>query len=358
MTEFLCGTKLYTGANALSALRKYTAQRVMVVTDRYFSQNGKAKAIASMISGAEVRIFDKVTPDPTAQLAAEATAVCRQFKPQLLIALGGGSPMDCAKAVRLAAEHPMTFVAVPTTSGSGSEVTAFSILTHNGVKHPLVDPVMRPDAAILDDSLLDELPQALIADAGMDLLAHSIEAMTARGRSLFTDALASSAARTVLQTLAASYKGDVSVRRKLHEAATMAGIAFDNAGLGACHALAHAMGGVFHLPHGRLCAMLLPHVMAYNEISAGEAYMTLADACGMTASSRKMAVRSLSAAIIRLRTSLRMPATLSQAGISRETASAEKQTVLRAALADSCCRTNPAPVTEEGLRQIYEAVSG
>lgn len=358
MAEFLCTTKLYTGPNALAALKNFSADRVMVVTDSYFSQSGTAQRIASMVSGAQTLIFDKVKPDPSAQQAAEATAACEKFAPQLLIALGGGSPIDCAKAVRLATEQPMTFIAIPTTSGSGSEVTAFSVLTHDGVKYPLVDPMMRPDAAILDDALLAEVPPALIADTGMDLLAHSLEAISARGKSAFTDALATAAAKAVFQHLQASFKGDRSVRRKLHEAASMAGIAFDNAGLGACHALAHAMGGVFHLPHGRLCAMLLPHILAYNEVSAGEAYMALAAACGMSAASRKTALRSLSSAIVRLRTSLQMPANLLQAGISRDVLAANKETVINAALADSCCRTNPAPVTKEGLKKIYEAVCG
>ena len=358
MAEFFCATKLYTGPNALSALKNYTADRVMVVTDPYFSQNGTAKKIASMVPGAKALIFDRVTPDPSARLAAEATAECREFAPGLLIALGGGSPMDCAKAVRLAAGQNMTFIAIPTTSGTGSEVTAFSILTHDGVKHPLVDAAMRPDAAILDDSLLDRLPPSLIADTGMDLLTHSMEAVCARGRSGFTDALAQSAARTVFHHLPASYKGDKSVRRALHEAAAMAGIAFDNAGLGICHALAHAMGGVLHLPHGRLCAMLLPHVIACNEAAAGDAYLSIASACGLSAASKRTAVRSLSAAITRLRMSLHMPADLSAAGISRETAAASKEAVVQAALQDSCCLTNPAPVTADGLRKIYEAVSG
>jgi alcohol dehydrogenase class IV len=264
--------------------------------------------------------------------------------------------MDCAKAVRIASEHAMSFVAIPTTSGSGSEVTSFSILTHNGIKHPLVDPAMRPDAAILDDSLLEKLPQALIADTGMDLIAHSMEAAVARGRSAFSDAMAAAAARTAFSCLAASYQGDVSVRRKLHEAATMAGIAFENAGLGACHAMAHAIGGALHLPHGRLCAMLLPHVMAANEQSAGDAYQAMAAACGMTNSSRKMAVRSLSSAIVRLRTSLKLPATLTQAGICRETAMQHREKILQAAMSDSCLRTNPAPMTMDSLGRIYEAV--
>lgn len=356
MTEFLCATRLYTGPNALLALRNYPADRVMVVTDQYFSKNGKAAHIASMVPDAQSVIFDRVTPDPSAELAAEAAAICRKFKPQLLIALGGGSPMDCAKAVRIASEEAMSFVAIPTTSGSGSEVTSFSILTYGDVKHPLVDPAMRPDAAILDDSLLENLPQNLIADAGMDLLAHSMEAAVARGRSPFSDAMAAAAARTAFSCLAASFQGDLSVRRKLHEAAAMAGVAFENAGLGACHAMAHAMGGVFHLPHGRLCAMLLPHVMSANEASAGEAYQAMAAACGMTNSSRKMAVRSLSSAIVRLRSSLKLPSTLSQAGISRDTALQHRDRILQAAMSDGCMRTNPAPMTPEILARIYEAI--
>lgn len=358
MTEFCCTTKLCTGPNALHALKNYPAKRVMVVTDAYFSKSGTAARIASMVPGAESLIFDQVAPDPSAALAARATAACREFGPDLLIALGGGSPMDCAKAVRLAAERPMAFLAIPTTSGSGSEVTSFSILTHEGVKHPLVDPALRPDAAILDDSLLEQLPPSLIADTGMDLLAHSVEAACARGRSGFSDALAFHAARTVFACLPASYKGDRTVRRALHEAAAMAGMAFDNAGLGLCHAMAHAMGGVFHLPHGRLCAMLLPHVMAYNEACAGEAYAALAAACGMNGSSRRMAVRSLSAAVSRLRQSLQMPGTLAQAGVARQEIAAHREAVLTAALADACCRTNPAPVAMDGAAKIYESVAG
>lgn len=357
MTEFCCSTKLYTGTNALSALKNYPARRVMLVTDQFFSQSGTAQRITSMFSGAESLIFDQVTPDPSADLAARATAECRKFRPEVLVALGGGSPMDCAKAVRLAAENPMTFIAIPTTSGSGSEVTAFSILTHDGVKHPLVDPVMRPDAAILDESLVAKLPLSLVADTGMDLLAHCVEAVCARGRNGFTDALACHAAGRVFSFLHESWKGENGVRMAVHEAAAMAGVAFDNAGLGLCHALAHSLGGVFHLPHGRLCAMLLPHVIAYNEACASEAYTMLAKACGIQTSTRKMAVRSLSAAISRLRQSLQLPGSLTQAGLSAAELAAAKEAVVSAALADPCCGSNPAPVTEAGVVAIYEAVS-
>ena len=170
--EFYCPTKIYTGVCALDALKTYAAQRVLVVTDRYFSQSGKAAQIGHLVPGAQVEIFDEVEPDPSAELAAKGAALCSRFCPELLIALGGGSPMDCAKGIRLAASEPMTFIAIPTTAGSGSEVTSFSILTHGGVKQVVLDPLLRPDAAILDPGLLDAIPRSLLADTGMDLVAH------------------------------------------------------------------------------------------------------------------------------------------------------------------------------------------
>ncbi len=358
MTEFVCTTRICAGENALSFLSTLQAQRVLVITDRYFSQNGTAARIGGMIPGAQVEIFDRVTPDPTAETAAEAAAVCVTLQPQVLLALGGGSPMDCAKAVRLASDKPMLFVAVPTTSGSGSEVTSFSILTHGGVKHPVVDGGIRPNVAILDDSLLQSLPPSLIAHTGMDMLSHCIEALAATGRSAFTDSFALSAAETVFSCLKASYHGDTAVRSRLHQAATMAGIAFDNAGLGLCHALAHAMGGVYHLPHGVLCAMVLPHVMKLNAPRAGAAYRRLASLCQMSASTEQIALRSLTAAIGRLRSSLSMPETLSAAGIARETIRASHKQVLKAALEDSCIKTNPAAVTETVVEEILRAVEG
>lgn len=358
MTEFVCTTRICAGENALSFLSSLQAQRVLVITDRFFSQNGMAARIGGMIPGAQVEIFDRVTPDPTAETAAEAAAVCVTLEPQVLLALGGGSPMDCAKAVRLASEKPLLFIAVPTTSGSGSEVTSFSILTSGGVKHPLVDGGIRPNVAILDDSLLSSLPPALIAHTGMDLLSHCMEALAATGRSAFTDSLAMSAAETVFSCLKASYHGDVTVRSRLHQAATMAGIAFDNAGLGLCHGLAHAMGGIFHLPHGVLCAMVLPHVMKYNAPMAGAAYRRLAALCQMSAATEQTALRSLTGAIGRLRSSMSMPETLTAAGIARETIRAARSQVVQAALEDGCIKTNPVAVTQGAVEEILKAVEG
>lgn len=353
MTLFHCPVKIYTGPHALDALKACKAQRVLVVTDSYFSQSGKAMEVGRLVPGAEVRVFDRVTPDPTAELAAEGAALCTRYAPDLMIALGGGSPMDCAKAMRMASNQPMTFYAIPTTAGSGSEVTSFSVLTKDGVKHPLVDPSLRPDAAILDDSLLSSLPASLVADTGMDLLAHCMEAAVAVNRNGFTDGFSFYGAMTALSELPNAFGGSQEARGKLLEASTMAGISFDHAGLGLCHALAHVLGGAYHLPHGRLCAMVLPHVMAANERTAVHQYARLAKFCGLSGATDRLSLRSLTAAVIRLRTSLGMPGTLRQAGVEPEGI----LDLIPAVLEDGCCKTNPVPVTAAMVEQILRAVA-
>jgi alcohol dehydrogenase class IV len=177
--------------------------------------------------------------------------------------------MDCAKAMAYFSGTSVRLIAIPTTSGSGSEVTDFAILTHDGIKHPLVDERLRPDVAIIDRTLVKNLPPALIADGGFDVLTHALEAYTATNAGAVTDALARDAFQTTFRQLIHSFRGDQTARGQVHEAATMAGMAFTQAGLGLCHALAHSLGGVFHIPHGRLNAILLPAVIRYNSPSAG-----------------------------------------------------------------------------------------
>ena len=187
-----------------------------------------------------------------------------------VLLLCGGSATDLAKAMAHFAKTDALFAAVPTTSGPGPEVTDFAILTHGRVKHPLVDERLRPDMAILDSDFLQQLPKGLIAEAGFDVLSHAVESYAATGANAITDALAQSAFAESFAALPASYAGNVEVRLKIHVAATMAGMAFTQAGLGLCHAMAHALGGMFHIPHGRLNAILLPAVIEMNARGAGE----------------------------------------------------------------------------------------
>lgn len=356
MQAFHCPTKIYFGEGALGVLSEYHVKRILLVTDPFFVKSGTVADLKAYVPEAEVRVFDKVVPDPSLALAAEGAAVCETFRPDMLLALGGGSAMDCAKGIYAAAGRDLVFVAIPTTSGSGSEVTSYSILTHEGAKHPLVDAELRPSAAILDARFLYQMPRALVADTGMDLLAHAMEAIGSVSRNLFTDALAFQAAETALDKLALSFSGERSARLLVHEAATMAGMAFDQAGLGVCHALAHAIGGVFHIPHGKLCTMLLPAVMTFNAPEAMGQYVKLARRCGLNGATERLLFRGLLQEIERLRKTLRQPGNLSQAGVTKEQWNTNREKLLQNALMDPCCRTNPVQVTRAGLETICKAV--
>ena len=358
MDEFDCRTKIISGTGTVSRLAEFRAKRLFLVTDPYFYRNGTANRIGAEAKAEQVEIFHDVKPDPTVELAAEGTARLRAFGPDLIVALGGGSAMDCAKAMAYFAKTDAKLVAIPTTSGSGSEVTDFAILTHGKVKYPLVDKRLRPDMAILDSQLLEELPPVLVADAGFDVLAHALEAYVAKGAGVFTDMLAREGFRGAYSALPASFAGRTEVRLKVHQAATMAGMAFSQAGLGLCHAMAHSLGGLFHVPHGRLNAMLLPAVVGFNAHVAGEKYAQIARAAGIGGSADTVAVRNLRNALVRLRRELKMPETLAQAGVPPREVWAATGQIVEATLADPCCSSNPMKVEDFVVRRILEEVTG
>ncbi len=358
MERFSCKTKILSGMGAAAALGEMGIRRLLLVTDPFFLKNGTADKIAALAGAEATKIYGDVQPDPTVEQAARGTAVVKDFAPDAIVALGGGSAMDCAKAMAYFAGGGIRLVAIPTTSGSGSEVTDFAVLTHNGCKHPLVDEKLRPDAAILDGELLTALPKGLIADSGFDVLSHAAEAFVATDAGAVTDALARAAFCAALENLGASYAGDTSVRLRVHTAAAMAGMAFTQAGLGLCHALSHALGGVFHIPHGRLNGILLPAVIGHNAAAAGSKYAALARAAGLGGAADTMAVRNLKNRLIRLRGELEMPGTLAQAGVSPDTVRKHLSALTEAALQDPCCRTNPVKVTGLVVREVLEEVSG
>lgn len=338
MQEFVLSTRICSGEHALDALKTLRAERVLLVTDKFFADNGTAERICALC-GCETRIFSKVQPDPPLSLIAEGVEQMQSVAPDVLIALGGGSAIDCAKGMLSMSGSEAKFVAIPTSSGTGSEVTSFAILTHEGVKHPLVEEKLRPYMAILDDSLLQKLPKGLIADAGMDVIAHCVEAVAAKNASPFMQAMAVSAYRTAAELLPRSYDGDGTVRGSIHCAATMAGIAFDNAGLGACHALSHALGGAFHIAHGRLNGILLPHIIQYN--SAHAPYYLLAP--------------NLRFAVTRLRRRLQLPESLTAAGLKREEVLKQADSICEAAWNDPCTAFNPRPMTHEAYHSLLRA---
>ena len=358
MEQFFCKTKILSGSGSLRCLADLHIKRLLIVSDPFFFENGPTDRISQLSQAESVEIFHDVTPDPSTQLVAKATKLAQNFQVDTILALGGGSAMDCAKAIAFFSALPVRLIAVPTTSGSGSEVTNFAILTHEGVKHPLVDEKLQPDIAILDGELLASLPQPLIADTGFDLIAHALEAWVASGAGQISDSLALGALKTAFAQLPRSFSGDLTARSALHTAATMAGMAFSSAGLGLCHAISHSLGGAFHKPHGRLNAILLPAVVECNSEKAGHRYACLARQLGFSTGADPIAQRMLKNALLQLRRQLNLPDTLAQIGISPATLREQTEQVIAAALADPCCQTNPVQPEAHHIRKILASVMG
>lgn len=358
MERFVCKTEILSGVEAGEALKAMGIVRLMLVCDPFFAQNGTAARIAACAQAQAVQVYDRVQPDPTVELVAQGTAALREFAPDTVAALGGGSAMDCAKAMAYFSGLAPRLIAIPTTSGSGSEVTDFAVLTHGGTKYPLVDDALRPQAALLDEALLGEQPPRLVADSGFDLICHALESRVAAGAGAVSNALAEQAFCTAMELLPRSYRGDRAARMAVHRAATMAGMAFSSAGLGLCHAIAHSLGGAFHVSHGRLNAVLLPCVLTHNAAAAGREYAALARRAGLSGGADSVAVRALKNALLRLRRELELPQDLAQAGIDPERLRQEMQRLIDAALADPCCASNPVAPNAAMIRKILSEVAG
>lgn len=349
MQTFSMPTALCFGTDALNRLETLDAKRILLVTDPFFERNGTAARLATHCRNAKTEIFSGVQPDPDTQTIAAGVKRLNEFSPEAVVALGGGSAIDCAKAMLAMSDCAARLIAVPTSSGTGSEVTSFAVVTHEGVKYPLVEPHLRPELAILDDGLLASLPPALVADAGMDAVSHALEALAATGASVFSDAFALTALQTLLHELPRSFAGELPARAEVHRAATMAGAAFDNAGLGLCHALSHAIGGRFHVPHGRLNAVLLPHVIQFNLQSVPEIYRRAAVFCGLSGT------QALRFCLKRLRARLKLPETLRACSIAPEALREASDAIISAALADPCAAANPRGATGTELLAVLEA---
>ena len=358
MERFCCATKIISGPGAVKELEKLNIQRLLLVTDPYFQQNGLAERIAAFSKAADIRIFSEIKPDPSVELVAQGTAVVKEYVPDTVVALGGGSAMDCAKAMLWFSGVDAKLIAIPTTSGSGSEVTDFAVVTHGNVKHPLVDKKLQPAVAVLDSDLLEQLPRKLIADTGFDVLSHSLEAYVARNAGAISDALARDAFCAAFAHLPASYCGKLEVRSKLHTAATMAGMAFSQAGLGLCHAFAHTLGGLFHVPHGRLNAILLPAVVSLNAEHDPTKYAQLSRSAGLGGAANTVAVRNLKNGLIRLRKELNMPQTLAQAGIQPRDVQRAVPEIVKAVKEDPCFASNPFQPEDYMLRRLLDEVTG
>lgn len=360
MDNFHLNTHVRIGEGALAALDDFKDKRAFIVTDSFLTTTDHFAEVTSHLG--EVIIFDKVQPNPTTSIVAEGTRMAIVTEPYVIIAYGGGSAMDTAKAIHMiTAEHGMAspggLVAIPTTAGSGSEVTSYAVITDDQThaKTALTSPELTATLAILDPGAVAGCPRKITADAGVDVLTHAVEAYVSSRACDFSDALAEKAVRLVFENLLTTYQDghDLEARAHMHNASTLAAAAFDNVGLGVVHSISHATGSHYPVAHGRLNAILLPHVIAYNAehcALAAERYAQLGRIISPSATGRA-AVSTLIGAINKLNAALDIPARLSEAGVDREVLHLADD-IATTAMGDTCTKTNPAKVTASDLKQI------
>ncbi len=329
-------------------------------------------------AGMEVQVFEGVEPDPSVETVMKGAEAMRTFEPDWIVAMGGGSPIDAAKAMWAFYEYPETtfedlctpfnfpelrqkarFAAIPSTSGTATEVTAFSVITNyqTGVKYPLADFNITPDVAIVDPDLVSGLPAKQVAYTGMDALTHAIEAYVSTLNGPFTDPLALQAIEMVLDYLPASYNGNMDAREQMHYAQCLAGMAFSNALLGIVHSMAHKTGAAFstgHIPHGCANAIYLPYVIEYNAkdpVAAGR-YAEIARRMGLPGTSQKALINSLRKQIQKFNIKLNIPLTLKDFGINEEEFKEKLPAIAELAVGDACTGSNPRAIDPDAMEKL------
>ena len=370
-------TELHVGKGALQQLSHYKNEHILVVADPFLKTSGTLDAIlANFDDSNDIVVFTDIVPDPPIETVVAGIKSAGDKPISIVLSIGGGSAIDASKAMYYFAKKQGAFseailIAIPTTSGTGSEVTDFSVITDadKGTKYPLVTSEILPDVAILDADLVMSLPSNITADTGMDVLTHAIEAYVSTEATDFSDALAEKAIKLVFEYLPKAYKNgqDVEAREKMHAASTLAGMAFNTAYLGINHSLAHAAGAKFHVPHGRLNSILMPHVIQYNagidlnnrsrqavDKAVASRYQDIAKLLGCSASSPVSGVRQLVEAIKKLQRKLEMPTSLREYGVKADAFAQYKVEISEAALHDGCTPTNPRVPTAEELLKVLE----
>lgn len=373
MQEIKFGTTLYVGEDSLKRLSDFKNEKILIVTDSFIASSELLSHIKSYIdSSTETMVFSEVIPDPPIDNIVAGLESSKGFPATILLAIGGGSAIDAAKAMLYFGKltdrfRGIRFVTIPTTSGTGSEVTNFSIITdaEKGTKYPMVTDQILPDEAILDSGLVAGLPPKQTADTGIDVLTHAIEAYVSTKANDISDALSEKAICYVFTYLERAYKdgNDKVAREKMHIASTMAGMAFNLASLGLNHGIAHAAGARWHIPHGRINGILLPNIIRYNAgiiegnyskntTPAASRYSKISKFLGLNAGNPQMGVRSLVNAILSLEKALSIPKSLSEWGVNKDQFELDKNVIAEAALADRCTATNPIVPTKEDIISV------
>ena len=390
------------GATDLALRELQGRKKAFIVTDRFLFNSGACEQITKVLDeiGIDHEVFFDVKPDPTLSTIEEAYAIMKPFEPDVIIALGGGSPMDAAKILWLKYEQPDTvfediamrfmdirkricqlpelgkkalMVAIPTTSGTGSEVTPFSIITDDksGVKYAIADYALTPNMAIVDPNFVDGMPKGLTSASGIDALVHAIEAYVSCMATNFTNSNALEAIKLVFKYLPRSYKdgaNDPIAREKMHYAATIAAMAFANSFLGLCHSMAHKLGAMFHIPHGVANALLIRQVMKYNATDcpkkqatfpqykfpcAVERYAQIADELKLGGNSNEEKMQLLLNAVDSLMKEIELPNSIKDFGVSEEDFYAKLDEMVELAFDDQCTGANPVYPIMEDMKQLY-----
>ena len=378
MMRFTLPRDMYYGKGSLEQLKFIQGKKaILVLGGGSMKKFGFVDKAVSYLkeAGIETLLFENVEPDPSVETVMKGAEIMREFEPDWIISMGGGSPIDAAKAMWVFYEYPETsfediiqpfsfptlrqkakFIAIPSTSGTATEVTAFAVITDyaKGVKYPLADYNITPDIAIVDPELAETMPPTLTAHTGMDALTHAIEAYVSTLNSPFTDALALKSIHMVIDELQASYAGDMAAREQMHYAQCMAGQAFTNALLGIVHSMAHKTGAAFstgHVPHGCANAIYLPYVIKFNAKNAMGRYADIARSVGITGNDEEC-MRQLCDKIDDYNVKLGIPKSLKEFGVKEDEFKEKVAHIAELAVGDACTGSNPRPITPAEMEKL------
>lgn len=385
MNRFTLPRDLYWGKGSLEYLKQLDGKKaVLVLGGGSMKKFGFLDKAISYLkeAGIEVKLIENVEPDPSVETVMSGAAVMREFQPDWIISMGGGSPIDAAKAMWVFYEYPETtfeeiiqpfsfptlrqkakFLAIPSTSGTATEVTAFSVITDyaKGIKYPLADFNITPDVAIVDPDLAETMPPSLVANTGMDALTHAIEAYVSTLNGPFTDPLALKAISMVMEYLQASYKGDTAAREQMHYGQCLAGMAFSNALLGIVHSMAHKTGAAFstgHITHGLANSMYLPYVIQYNakDAAALKRYAEIAKSINLAGNTEEELKDALCAKLNALNDEFGIPSTLKGFGIDETEFNEKIAGISELAVGDACTGSNPRTITPELMEKLFRCI--
>lgn len=397
MARFTLPRDIYHGKGSLEELKNLKGKKAVIcIGGGSVKRNGVLQRAEDYLkeAGIETKLIEGIEADPSVDTVMNGAKVMEEFGPDIIIAIGGGSPIDAAKAMWIKYEYPditfeemcevfglpelrkkARFVAISTTSGTATEVTAFSIITdyEKGIKYPIADFEITPDIAIVDPDLVATLPQKLVAHTGMDALTHAIEAYVSTANCAYTDPLALSAIHTVHNELVKSYNGDQEARAKMHDAQCLAGMAFSNALLGIVHSMAHKTGAAFddygaHIIHGAANAMYLPKVIAYNakDPVAKKRYGVVADYMGLTGANDDEKVQAIIKELRKMNDELNIPHSINKYGkdsypteegfVPEEVFLERLPEIAKNAIADACTGSNPRQPNQEEMEKLLKAV--